>query len=60
MSNAVAIYCTKCSVQLSMCYDDYPEYRVNDMFLILCDAWNCRVHTPNYLIARNRFLLSRY
>ena len=42
MSNAVAIYCTKCSAQMSMCHDDHPEYAPEDMLTILTEAWNLR------------------
>lgn len=42
ISTAVAIYCTKCTVQMSMCRDDFPEYQPDDLLTILTDAWNCR------------------
>lgn len=43
MSNAVAIYCTGCPAQLSMCHDDHPGYSPDDMLTIMTDAWNIRV-----------------
>lgn len=42
LSNAVAIYCTKCTAQVSMCHDDHKEYAPDDMLTILTDAWNRR------------------
>ena len=40
--NAVAIYCTKCTAQVSMCHEDFPEYSPEDLMTILRDAWNIR------------------
>jgi hypothetical protein len=40
MSNAVAIYCTKCTAQMMMCHEDFPEYAPEDMLTILTEAWN--------------------
>jgi len=45
LSNAVAIYCTKCTAQVSMCHDDHKEYAPEDLMTILAEAWNLRV--PN-------------
>lgn len=45
MSNAVAVYCTKCTAQMTMCHADFPEYAPDDMLTILTNAWNLRV--PN-------------
>lgn len=42
LSNAVSIYCTKCSASLKLCHEDYPEYDPNDLLTILRDAWNLR------------------
>lgn len=42
LSSAVAIYCTKCTVQASMCHDDHPKYAPEDMLAILAEAWNFR------------------
>lgn len=42
-ANAVAIYCTKCTAQMSMCYDDFPQYSAQDLLTILTYAWNIRV-----------------
>lgn len=45
MSLAVAIYCSKCTAQVSMCHEDHKEYAPEDLMTILTDAWNQRV--PN-------------
>jgi hypothetical protein len=42
VGNAVAIYCLKCSAEMSMCYEDFPEYEVESLATILRDAWNLR------------------
>jgi hypothetical protein len=45
MSASVAIYCTKCSAQITACRDDFPQYEADDLLTILTEAWNVR--TPN-------------
>lgn len=45
LSNAVAIYCTKCSAQITMCHDDHPEYFPSTLLEVLREEWNVRV--PN-------------
>lgn len=45
VSNAVAIYCTKCSATITMCHEDHPEYFPSTLLEILREAWNVRV--PN-------------
>lgn len=42
LSNAVAIYCTKCDVQMSKCWSDYPELDPDNILKILRHVWNCR------------------
>ena len=42
MSYAVAIYCTKCTAQMTMCHEDFPEYAPEDMLTIMAEAWNLR------------------
>lgn len=42
MGNAVAIYCTQCTVQMTMCHEDFPEYTPDDCLGIMKDAWNIR------------------
>lgn len=46
MSNAVAIYCTKCTVQMTMCHEDFREYAPDDLLTILTEAWNLRAGRP--------------
>lgn len=43
LGKAVAIYCTKCTAQIDMCYDDFPEYSPDSMLTLLKEAWNNRV-----------------
>lgn len=42
ISKAVAIYCLRCTAQITMCHDDHKEYAPEDMLTILTDAWNIR------------------
>ncbi len=44
---STAIYCTKCTCQLTMCHVDFPEYAPDDMLIILSEAWNMRIQ-PNF------------
>ena len=46
MESQVAIYCTKCSCDMTMCYSDFPEYDVDQLRAILLGEWNRRVPTP--------------
>lgn len=43
LSYAVAIYCTKCPAQISMCRGDHPLHTSEDLLTILTEAWNVRV-----------------
>lgn len=53
MSNAVAIYCTKCTAQMTMCHEDFPEYAPEDMLTIMTEAWNHRAaNAPDQATAR--------
>lgn len=38
----VAIYCTKCSCDMTMCYSDFPEYDPDQLMVILLGEWNAR------------------
>jgi hypothetical protein len=40
--NAAAIYCTKCSVQVSFCYADAPERSEEDIQEYVREMWNTR------------------
>lgn len=42
LSNAVAIYCTKCTAQVQMCHEDFKEYAPEDLLTMLTEAWNRR------------------
>lgn len=42
ISNAVAIYCTKCDVQMSKLWSEYPELDPDNIIKILRHLWNCR------------------
>lgn len=41
-SNAVAVYCTDCEVEFSMCYDDFPEYTPEHLMSMVVERWNRR------------------
>ncbi len=43
--NQAAVYCTECSANMTMCWEEHPEYGPDDLVTILSDAWNNR--TPN-------------
>jgi len=43
ISQAVSIYCTKCTAQVQMCHEDFPKHSPDDLLIILSDAWNIRI-----------------
>ena len=40
--NAAAIYCTKCSADMTWCYRDTPEIERNHVMKLLIEQWNTR------------------
>jgi len=42
LGTAVAVYCTKCPVQMSLCREDIPELSREDFVEILVEKWNAR------------------
>lgn len=42
LGTAVAVYCTKCPVQMSLCREDIPELSREDFVEILVEKWNVR------------------
>lgn len=40
--NAVAIYCQNCSVEVSMCYGDYPHLTLEEIYSECLKIWNRR------------------
>lgn len=42
LGHAVAIYCTKCSVQMTHCYEDHRGTDREDLQADLAGAWNLR------------------
>lgn len=43
--NSVAIYCSKCECDMSLCYADFPHNSSEELMSILSDAWNRRHST---------------
>ena len=39
---AVAIYCSKCPCDMTLCLDDYPGYETEELVSILTTHWNKR------------------
>lgn len=44
LGNAVAIYCSRCPFDMSLCYDDYPGDPPETLFFHLAKAWNTRAN----------------
>lgn len=40
--NAVAIYCTKCPADMTLCQDDLPEHSPEELLSMLTEQWNRR------------------
>lgn len=40
--NAAAIYCTKCSADMTWCYRDTPEIERDQVMKLLIEQWNTR------------------
>lgn len=40
--NAVAIYCTGCDVEMSLCHEDFPGESPEHLMSILATNWNKR------------------
>lgn len=41
-SNAVAIYCLDCSIEVSLCYGDFPDHTVDELYAECLRIWNRR------------------
>lgn len=37
---SVAIYCTKCSADMTACLDDFPHHTPDELIAMLCEQWN--------------------
>jgi len=44
--NAVAIYCTKCNADMTLCYGDFPGDTPEQLMEILAENWNRRPSKP--------------
>lgn len=53
--NQVAIYCTQCPADLSLCYDDYFDWSVDELRDYATELWNTRP-VEDHLRARVREL----
>jgi hypothetical protein len=42
LGNAVAMYCTKCNADMMLCYEDFPQYNVEELTQMLANNWNKR------------------
>lgn len=42
ISDAVAIYCTKCSADMTICRADHPGFETDELVGILAEQWNRR------------------
>jgi len=40
--SAVAIYCTKCSADMTLCKRDFPGQDTSELFSMLLEQWNKR------------------
>lgn len=47
LDSAVAIYCTECSAEHSMCRADHRDLFVDDLINIMIEAWNKRTPLTN-------------
>lgn len=45
-ANAVAIYCTKCLADMTICYGDHPESSPEELMAICAEHWNKRPSKP--------------
>lgn len=44
IGNAVAIYCLKCGLEISMCHEDFPHYDVEGLVKSVIGMWNVRMY----------------
>lgn len=40
--NAVAIYCSKCPADMTLCHEDFPQHSPEELFAMLVERWNRR------------------
>jgi len=46
LGHSVAIYCTSCNANMSLCREDYSELNGDELFEMLVNEWNTRTTPP--------------
>ena len=55
-ANAVAVYCTNCEAEISMCYEDFPEYLPEHLMEMVVERWNKRDHLRTQLESKDKLI----